>query len=83
MHDCTTLSKNKVVFYLHDGFFIGKQLTKQGDISLTKGGLVRDEAAVGASFGQHHRLGHFANLLQVFHPHLQEALALQADKSIN
>lgn len=77
------LSTNKVLWYLHDGFFIWKQVTKQRDISLTKGSLVGDETALSAGFGQHHRLSHFAHLLQVFYSHLHEALALQADVRIN
>lgn len=69
--------------YLHDGLFIREQVAKQRDIGLTKCGLVGDEAAFSASFGQHHCFGQFAHLLQVFNSHLHEALALQADVSVN
>lgn len=72
-----------VLLYLHDGLLVGKQVTKQGDVGLTKGRLVGDAAALGAHFGQHHCLGEFARLLQVIHPHLQEGLTLQADERIN
>lgn len=73
----------KVHSYLHDGLLIRKEVAKQWDVGLTKGGLVGDEAAFRASFRQHHCLGELAHLLQVFHTHLHEALALQVDVGVD
>lgn len=75
--------KKKLLEYLHYGLFVGQQVTKQGDICLTKRGLIRKGAAFSASFGQNHSFGNLAHLFQMFHPHLHEALALQADICIN
>ncbi|PWA22578.1 hypothetical protein CCH79_00015133 [Gambusia affinis] len=55
------------------------QQAQLGDVNLPEHPLVGNQAAFGAGFGQHARLGHLAHLLQVLHPHLHEALALQAD----
>lgn len=55
-------------------------MTEQRDVSLMKCSLIGDEAAFSARFGQDHRLGYLAHLLQVFDPHFHEALALQADQ---
>lgn len=63
--------------YLYYRLLVGQQVTEKGDERLAKHRLVRNEAAFAAGFGQHDRFCHLTHLLQMFNPHLHEALALQ------